>query len=171
MTDRPYTAAGAEIDGAYRYKLWREWDCDLPACTWIMLNPSTADAEEDDPTIRKCVGFAKRWNCGRIEVVNLFALRATNPRELYSHTDPVGPRNNEAIRLATYNAEMVVCAWGTHGGLNRRGDDVLGIISAFCVPLALKRTKSDQPGHPLYIPYERDLFLWSERFERSRIAP
>src|SRR5258708_25884820 len=86
-------------DLVYRYELTRRWDS-RPMVTWVMLNPSIADAEVDDLTVTKCCGFTQRWGWGGIRVVNLFALRATNPKELHDHPDPVGPKNMEAISEA-----------------------------------------------------------------------
>jgi len=91
---RSFGGAIVSDDGLYRYRLWRRWDAECPTMVWIMLNPSTADAEVDDPTIRRCIGFARREHCGGIEVVNLYALRATNPA---AHPTPEGPENAKAI--------------------------------------------------------------------------
>lgn len=102
-------------DGRYRYRLWRLWDELAPVMTWVMLNPSTADAEVDDPTIRKCIGFAKQHHYGGIVVVNLFAYRATDPKELGKVKDPVGPENDQHILWACTAPLMlsVVAGWGT----------------------------------------------------------
>lgn len=145
-------------DGLYRYNLVREWDENLPAMLFIMLNPSTADAVDDDPTIRRCIGFAERENCGMIEVVNLFAWRATNPKELKTAPDPIGPENDDIIAEAAADAAHIVCAWGTHGVLNKRNKDILwklqfGEYSAMC----LGTTKAGHPKHPLYIPKDQPL--------------
>lgn len=150
--------SGADIsnDGRYRYRLWRSWG-DARRCVWIMLNPSTADASVDDRTICRCVAFAKRWGYSGIEVVNLFALRSRDPRALYSAENPVGPDNDAAILSAVRSWDLVVCGWGNHGGLHRRSAHVLELIRGECEPKALCMTKVDQPGHPLYMPYDTEL--------------
>src|SRR3954468_18218250 len=103
-------------DGLYRYRLWRIWDDLAPVMVWVMLNPSTADADVDDPTIRKCIGFAKRHRHGGIILANLFAWRTTDPRELPRAADPVGPANDEHIRWACRAPLLatVVAGWGSH---------------------------------------------------------
>ena len=100
--------------GAYRYLLTRRWGLG-PAALFVMLNPSTADDVDDDPTIRRCVGFARRWRLGGLEVVNLYALRATDPRDLFAHRAPVGRDNDDAISDAVARAAHIVVAWGVHG--------------------------------------------------------
>ena len=136
-----YIAKGARIsaDGKYRYQLWREWRGthdpkhwrwlggvdgvgeplgEPLSCLFVMLNPSTADGEADDPTIRRCVGFAKRWKFERLEVVNLFAYRATKPSDLFAFQaqggDPIGWQNSELIGEALRDSGLVVCAWGAN---------------------------------------------------------
>lgn len=94
-----YIVTSASISGDYRYRLGRAW-AGGPTCTFIMLNPSTADADQDDPTIRRCVGFAKALGCGALEVVNLYAYRATNPRDLLRQDERVGPENDYWLREA-----------------------------------------------------------------------
>lgn len=173
-----YIEAGAEIsaDGRYRYLLWREWRGthdranwrwfggtdgagaelgDPKACLFIMLNPSTADGEVDDPTIRRCVGFAKAWKFERLEVVNLFAYRATKPRELFEVTpaedDPVGWQNQEHVTQAAVDAGRIVCAWGAHGGYLGQDETLRGWLPD--VPIwALGLTAAGKPRHPLYAP-------------------
>jgi len=146
---------GADIEGEYRYRLWRIWDDSLPLLGWIMLNPSTADADVDDPTIRKCIGFSKRWGWGGIMVTNLFALRATNPKELIGHEDPVGPHNDTFLLAEARACLVTIAAWGTRGSLNGREDQVRTLLEEGDVsPLEhLRLTKAGCPGHPLYIPY------------------
>lgn len=148
---------GAKLsdDRTYRYRLWRTWDTSKPTLAWVMLNPSTADETEDDPTIRRCIGFAKDWGFGGIEVVNLFALRATDPDELREHAKPVGPRNDEVLHTVADEAENVVCAWGANGGLMDRGQTVAGMIDTELH--ALDTTKDGHPVHPLYQPADADL--------------
>lgn len=146
--------SGATISdcGTYRYRLWRHWNAD-PSVLFIMLNPSTASATEDDATIRRCVGFARSWGAGGIEVVNLFALRATNPDELRHHEDPIGPVNNEAIFDAIARTSIVVGAWGTRGAFKGRDLVVHEMVLAAGRELfALRRTRDGFPEHPLRLP-------------------
>ena len=98
----------------YRYSLRRTWQEGGRVVCFIMLNPSTADADIDDPTIRRCVGFGKSWGYDALEVVNLFAWRETEPKFLITPSDPIGPDNDGAILEASGRAELVVCAWGSH---------------------------------------------------------
>lgn len=146
----------------YRYALWRKWDPALPAMAWVMLNPSTADERSDDPTIRKCIGFAKRMNYGGIIVVNLFAWRATNPAQLPQVPEPVGPDNDTSIASAiAYDfVGAVVCGWGrpAHRRVAVRALAVARILRAGRVsPTCLHATKDGHPGHPLYLPYTSEL--------------
>ncbi|NTI22396.1 DUF1643 domain-containing protein [Rhizobium rhizogenes] len=136
--------------GSYRYRLERSWDSELPTVAFIMLNPSTADAAQDDPTIRRCVGFAKSWGFGRLIVGNLFALRSTDPTTLYMHSDPIGPDNNAHLRAIAACAEQIVFAWGNHGLLHERGRRVAEMLD-HCNVSALHVTSKGQPGHPLYV--------------------
>lgn len=136
--------------GTYRYRLDRVWDQGLPLVAFLMLNPSTADADQDDPTIRRCIGFAKSWGFGGLIVGNLFALRSTDPKALYEHPDPIGPDNDTHLVNIAQSARKVICAWGTHGAYRDRGREVGHRLEFF--PLAaLKVTKDGHPGHPLYI--------------------
>lgn len=146
----------ANIDGPYRYLLGRRWGLGSRVL-WVMLNPSTADASEDDPTIRRCVGFSKAWGFASLEVVNLFALRSTKPSGLLDHEDPFGPVNLEHIYLASLQAEQVVCAWGQHSArvrqlVNTYRPEVLDMLYANERELVcLGRTKRGDPRHPLYL--------------------
>lgn len=152
--------AGADLSdcGRYRYRLWRWWDTSKPFVNFIMLNPSTADARVDDPTIRKCVGFAKCWAYGGIMVTNLFAFRATKPEELKKVDDPVGRDNDVWVREEALACERVVVAWGTKGTHLGRNQEVIGLLSACEVkPWHLGTSKDGHPFHPLYQPYGRAL--------------
>lgn len=151
--------ASADIDGEYRYTLSRVWDETLPMAVFVMLNPSKADAQLDDPTIRKCIGFARALGYGGIIVVNLFALRATDPKELRKHPFPVGPRNAAAIDEVVRKhgpTGIVICAWGSNVAAKTRAPLVLARLRAMGVQLcALRISKKSQcPEHPLYLPYE-----------------
>jgi hypothetical protein len=146
-------------DGVHRYNLIREWDAINPSMLFVMLNPSTADAVEDDPTIRRCMGFARRENCGMIEVVNLFAYRATDPKELKKTDTPlVGADNDEIIQLAAEESDIIVCAWGTNGTLNGRNKEVISLLQSVGKPImCLGKTKDGHPKHPLYLPADAEL--------------
>jgi hypothetical protein len=122
-----------------------------------MLNPSTADARADDATIRKCVALCRLWEFGELQVVNLFALRATDPRELAKTLDPVGPLNRAAVERAVSGSALVVCAWGTLGGYMRQDEAVFGSIKTSCEPKCLGVTQAGYPRHPLYVPYSTRL--------------
>lgn len=150
-SDRRFDPATFSPCRTWRYRLERQWGRG-PKAAFILLNPSTADETKDDPTIRRCIGFAKAWGFGGLVLGNIFALRSTDPRGLYSHADPVGPGNDEALRGIAREAEKVVCGWGTHGALNDRGRFALAVLrEAGATPLALKVTAEGFPGHPLYI--------------------
>lgn len=142
----------------YRYTLERHWGDASPA-VFVMLNPSTADAFADDPTIRRCTSFAKREGCGGLIVVNLFALRATDPKQLYTHPDPVGPLNDGIVYEARLQGSPVIAAWGVHGALNGRAEVVVGLLE-FSDLMCLGTTKDGRPRHPLYVPGDAPLTVW-----------
>lgn len=138
----------------YRYGLTRVWDEQKLILPFCMLNPSTADAKLNDPTITRCMARADRMGFGGILVVNLFALRSTNPKALYEAEDPVGPENDTYIGHAT-KWGIIVCGWGKHGSLNQRGDQVVHMIKeARAQALALRINKDGSPAHPLYLKYD-----------------
>lgn len=157
--------------GRYRYSLGRRWG-DGPVGVFVMLNPSTADAYQDDPTIRRCIGFAKREGWGGIEVVNLWAWRATDPKELLFGRRAIasevrGPLNTEAIREALSRASFAVAAWGaTVDQLMRKGLPRIAVESLARdanVPLmCLGTTKDGHPRHPLYVPADAPLVPWPD---------
>lgn len=152
------TGAVLDTDREYRYRLWRTWDVEKPTAAFIMLNPSTADEDENDPTIRRCINYAKDWGYGTLEVVNLFALRATDPSELQDHTAPIGGANDVHLRKVCDEAEIVVGAWGANGSLHGRGREVAEMLD---VQLhALDTTKDGHPVHPLYQPADADPTAW-----------
>jgi hypothetical protein len=150
--------------GRYRYSLTRIWDRCRPMVAFIGLNPSTADALHDDPTVRRCVGFARRWRCGGVLIVNLFGYRATNPRELDRVSDPVGPDNDAAIAAAIGRADQIIAAWGRRGRYLDRDAAVLNLLDrADC----LGRNRDGSPRHPLYLPAG----IRPRRFHKSAHAP
>lgn len=145
-------------DENHRYMLWRDLQGGLfhsarieIACLFIMLNPSTADASHDDPTVRRCIDYATRWNFHQLVVCNLFAWRSTDPEGLHKAEDPIGPENDRAILLAAETADLVVCAWGNHGSLNQRGSKVQTMLIDHGVKLyCLGQNQDGAPVHPLY---------------------
>lgn len=144
-------------DMKYRYQLRRIWDHSVSSkrIVFVMLNPSTADEVKNDPTVERCQRRAETMGFGSLEVVNIFALRSTDPALLYKHGDPIGERNDEMIQAGCWMADLIVCAWGSHGDHQGRGEHVLKIIQALGkTPHTLGFTKGGQPKHPLYIPYE-----------------
>jgi hypothetical protein len=147
--------------GHYRYSLIRIWDRSRPTILFIGLNPSTADAEKNDPTIRRCLGFAQEWNYGGLVVCNLFAYRSTDPRALRIVDDPIGPDNDAAIRQACGFAERIVVAWGIHGRLGGRNDEVLPMLRR---PYCLGVTFGGSPKHPLYLAGKTRLKRYSRKF-------
>jgi hypothetical protein len=160
IVDQSYDADGGHWGTAvfdrgrtYRYLLTRVWDTGRPLIVYVMLNPSTADALKADPTIRRCTGFARRERAGGLVVVNLFALRATNPQRLRDHEAPVGPCNDAFIRQAVrVSGGRVVAAWGAAGVEHGRDRQVLTMLHrARASVQCLGVTATGQPRHPLYL--------------------
>lgn len=158
----PAVQKGAVLSecGLYRYRLWRRWG-DGERMAWIMLNPSTADANVDDPTIRRCMGFARREGYDGIEVINLYALRATKPKHLLDHPDPEGPENIFYWRdvLEDHRIGMVVVAWGAGGSTQLRPSKAVAEWWArgwYCLGM----TAAGLPRHPLYVRADQPLVLW-----------
>lgn len=159
---------GARISacGAYRYRLDRDWGGyelgKTGAVNFVMLNPSTADERINDPTIRRCMDFAWRWDYSRMIVTNLYALRSTNPVALLRHPDPIGPDNDDALIEAAREAKRVVCAWGAHEAGKARGvqvaESLLGVVPFLYV---IRWTKAGRPAHPLYLPGNLDPKPWA----------
>lgn len=141
----------------YRYLLWRRWGDGEPA-VFILLNPSTADHRQTDPTVERCLRRARDWGHPAMIVANLFALRSPDPRYLYEHGEPVGSRNDDAIRGAAEGAAVLVCGWGNRGALLDRHREALQLIrAAGGSPRCFGHTKQGYPRHPLYVPYSAPL--------------
>ena len=137
-------------DRVYRYALWRRWDEDsADYAMFIGLNPSTADEAEDDPTIRRCIQFAKDWGYSGLCVTNLFAFRATDPKVMKQVVEPVGDKNDQWLSECGLHAKVVVAAWGSHGVHRNRDAVVKRLIPELHY---LRLTKEGHPGHPLYLP-------------------
>ncbi len=137
--------------GCYRYWLSRVWDESRPCGAWVMLNPSTADATVDDPTIRRIVGFSQSWGWGGAKVFNLFALRSPKPSALTEHSDPIGPENDR--HLAGIACDIpVIAAWGQWGDHLDRAQRVCAMLAAAGAELqCLGMNKGGSPKHPLYV--------------------
>ena len=144
--------------GRFRYSLTREWGPG-PRALFIMLNPSTADATEDDPTIRRCIGFAKREGCGSLQVENLFAYRATDPDKMFKHAHTAVGATDSYIRNAV--AELsgpLIAAWGADKRAESRARRVREYLTeGGALPMCLGKTKSGAPRHPLYVKADAPL--------------
>lgn len=141
----------------WRYSLWRELDLallslDWPVVNFICLNPSTADENTEDPTVRRCIRWARSWNAKMVVVTNLFAYRATNPKDMLQASDPVGPRNDHYILKIAPVSHLVIAAWGVHGEHLDRGRQVAKMLRDAGVVLhCMGTTKGGHPRHPLYL--------------------
>jgi hypothetical protein len=134
--------------GTYRYALWRDWDEGAPTVLFIALNPSTADHRRDDPTIRRCMGFARDWGFGRLVVANLFAYRTSEPARLRLADAPIGPRNDRWLGRLASDASLVLAAWGIHGDYLDRAEQVRSRLPGLH---CLGTTMGGSPRHPLYV--------------------
>jgi len=154
-----------DATGQYRYRLGRCWQPTAPALALIMLNPSRADAQQEDPTLRRCLQFARSWGFGRLTVINLFAYCSPHPAALGQVRDPIGPDNDRWLIQTATEATPLVLAWGNHGSLRHRDREVLALLSphrdrCYC----LGRNRTGQPRHPLYAPRTSTLqpFPWPD---------
>lgn len=134
----------------YRYALHRRWQIGNRSVLWVMLNPSTADADIDDPTIRRCLGFSQAWSFDHLMVGNLYALRSTQPAALWTAEDPVGPENDAHLRAMAKSAAQIICAWGANAK-PARANAVIKLLREYAPVCALRMTKSGAPSHPLYL--------------------
>ncbi|AFY42167.1 DUF1643 domain-containing protein [Nostoc sp. PCC 7107] len=173
---KPGYAKFDHIDGnkrKYRYLLRRIWDENLPQVTFVMLNPSKAGAEEDDPTLIRCIKYANSWGYGSLEVVNLFAYITTDPKKLKAKDiDPVGSKNDLYILSATKRAEKIILGWGAWLGnvsankyprIKNREKEVLSLINCQKPHYCLKLTKNGYPNHPVYLPKNIEPIIFPNR--------
>lgn len=159
----------------FRFLLWRQWNCDQRLLGVIGLNPSTATESEDDPTIRRCIGFAKQGGYGGLVMMNLFGLRSTDPDLLKTVRDPVGSLNHEIVSLAAFHLPTIVAAWGNHGLLD---DADLALCACYLdfendrqlrdVLMCWGTNKNGSPKHPLYLPKAAKLQPYIPRNERAK---
>ena len=153
--------SGAEFSRCrkYRYALWRRWahSGEGDQVMFIGLNPSTADETEDDPTIRRCIRFAKDWGYSGLIMMNAYAYRATNPKDMKKALDAIGPSNNESLRVRSTQVDKVVAAWGAHCTEIREQQ----VCRAIGKPIyCLGKTKHGRPKHPLYLRADTALELF-----------
>ena len=143
----------------YRYTLWRYWGGLFLSgyAMFIGLNPSTADETIDDPTVRRCMGYARDWGFDGFCMTNLFAFRATLPSNMKAAEDPIGPDNDRSLLYAAKSAGVIVAVWGTHGVYMNRDEEVKKMIPNLSY---LKLTKKGFPGHPLYLSKTLKPILW-----------
>jgi len=152
-------------DRQYRYLLERVWDDNGKTVLFIMLNPSTADHKQDDPTIRRCMGFAQSLGFKRLIIANLFAYKATKPEDLVQAKDPVGKRNMEYLRKAYKRSDLVITAWGNPSVIKKlKPNKQLRLINKWQTH-ALGHCKDGHPRHPLYLRKDADLLLNEQVFE------
>jgi hypothetical protein len=141
----------------YRFALWRRW-AEGPQVLFVMLNPSTADERNDDPTIWRCIGFARSWGFGAMAVGNLFAFRTPTPVALRSALEPVGANNASWLQRLRAESDLTVAAWGNHGRFLGRS---AAARAAFPDLHVLGITRRGEPRHPLYTPAQTPPVLWS----------
>jgi len=159
--------AGARFSRCRRWRtlLWRRWNAAQPLANFLMLNPSTADEFQLDPSCTRARVYAERWGFGGLIVTNLFAWRATDPDDMKSARDPVGGGNDAAIVAAAQEAKLLVCAWGNHGAHLGRSDKVVSLLrGAGGIDLhVLKMNGGGEPAHPLYLRGSLQPQLWTAR--------
>lgn len=162
MSDDQGGVGGLVGQPTYRYELSRTWDPSKPLVAWCMLNPSTADGTTDDHTVRKVVGYSSRWGYGTALIVNLFALRARNPKHLTKHPDPVGPGNIELIEYTAANYP-IVAAWGAAVPNEQKAHEAwAAALMKRSGAVILGRTNRDAPWHPLITPYAIERQAWND---------
>lgn len=169
MATKPFLHKSATFgvpESDYRYTLTRIWDPGLPALAFIMLNPSTADANTEDPTVRRCLGFARDLGYGTLYVLNAFALRSTDPKELMKRVDPIGMNNDNYISSTLQMADKVIVAWGSDKAVTffNRAYTISELAKSQNMSLyALKVNKDGSPSHPLYLAKNLEPQLWTPK--------
>ena len=150
----------------YRYQLLRVWDESLPKIMWLMLNPSTADETKNDPTLQRCENRSRDYGFGGFYVCNIFAYRATDPRDMKAQGNPIGFDNLTYILSTAAQSQKIVCGWGSHGTHKQQGFRVMASVRQCHDLYALRLTAKGEPSHPLYLPYDSKPFLW----QRTAVA-
>ena len=158
--DAPSTAGYSACE-QYRYSLTRVWDAGAPRVLFVMLNPSTATEVQNDPTVERCERRARVLGFGGFRVTNIFAWRATDPRDMRAAADPIGPDNDATLLEGADWADRIIAAWGVHGAHLERGAAVAARLAEGAKPLYhLGLSKAGHPKHPLYLPYRQEPVLW-----------
>ncbi len=149
----------------WRYVLTREWDTDAKYCMFVGLNPSVADHLANDQTVRRCMQLAKSWGFGGLHVLNLFAVRSSDPNYIKIAKDPIGEDNDMYLHKYSSESDVVIAAWGRGGNYMDRADEVIkrGILGnvLFC----MGKTKDGHPKHPLYLTNETELVMFNSEAE------
>ncbi len=153
-------------DRQYRYVLWRIWDRTKPMVNFIGLNPSTADETKDDPTMRRCSGFAKSWGYGGFYMTNIFGYKATKPEDLKKATDPIGKDNDKWLLEIESRVEQVIFAWGVHGTFLKRDEQVKKLITKGHF---IELSKDGHPKHPLYLKGDLTPKKFSIHYETANL--
>lgn len=147
---------------SFRYRLSIVWDATKPKINFLMLNPSTATEKKNDPTVEGCEQRARAWGFGGLIVTNIFAIRATDPRDMKLHPRPVGVANDHFILEAARESAAVVAAWGNHGSHELRGAEVRNMLATYEIKLdCMAINKSGEPKHPLYVARSIRPKLWA----------
>lgn len=155
----------------YRYTLHRVWSEASPLLAVIGLNPSTADETQDDPTVRRCINFARDWGHGGLVMLNAFGYRATDPRDMKACEEPIGEGNNAAILEQAKAAGLVLAAWGVHGTHLDRERQVVEMLTAAGVAIhCLGTTKGGNPKHPLYLAKSTKPIIYAAAKEQAAQA-
>lgn len=159
--DAPSRAVYSDCEN-YRYSLGRIWNTTGTQVLFVMLNPSTATEVQNDPTVERCERRARALGYGGFCVTNIFAWRATDPRDMRAAVDPVGPENDVVLTDRAKQADHIIAAWGTHGAHMDRGIMVANMLRLLGKPLFhLGLSKAGHPKHPLYLPYAQQPIRWS----------
>lgn len=158
--DAPSTAVYSDCE-RYRYSLTRMWQPAGRRVLFVMLNPSTANEVQNDPTVERCERRARHLGYGAFSVTNIFAWRATDPRDMRAAADPIGPANDAALIEGAAWSDDIIAAWGVHGAHRGRGPEVAGLLSTLNTPVFhLGLSKDGHPKHPLYLPYAQHPIAW-----------
>lgn len=167
MKEPHYAQQGALFSACkrHRYLLWREWDLGERTVLWVMCNPSTADQDVLDPTLRRCLRYSRDWGYGGMWVANVFALRSTDPQGLHKFEFPTGRDNDAYLMHAAASCDLVMVGWGVHGSFLGRGEAASKILAKEAVLYCLGVNKDGTPKHPLYLRADAGRELYRPRTE------